>query len=353
MRTKSLHILYEHAWDMVPFGSAQIRLLRPLSHPQISANFLGFADSEYYGSPVDAIVIDRLWRPDISYNMAKSIVNDIRRCNAKFIYSFDDNFLDMPLHHGGWLTKEKKSIIEFFTNEADQVWVTTQALKDRISSYTSRAVILQNCIDERLVKQAPETEKETGKKITIGYMGTYTHDEDLRMIAEALVNILKRFRLQVELQVLGVTLKDETAALFSSLPVSFVRAPTEFVEYTKFLPWYSQKFKWDIAVSPLKSTTFNTCKSDIKFLDYAIVGAAGIFSNVPAYQNTVQHKQTGLLVDNEVQSWEAALTSLIEDETLRTNIGSKAQTYALTERTISSCAGQWINALSSLLQNQA
>ena len=39
MTRPRIHILYEHGSNQRPFGSAYIRLLRPLSHPQLQSAF--------------------------------------------------------------------------------------------------------------------------------------------------------------------------------------------------------------------------------------------------------------------------------------------------------------------------
>jgi hypothetical protein len=48
------------------------------------------------------------------------------------------------------------------------------------------------------------------------------------------------------------------------------------------------------------------------------LGAAGIFSRVPPYSDTVTDGETGGLVDNTVPAWRAALERLVSDEPYRT-----------------------------------
>jgi hypothetical protein len=93
-----LHVLFEYGLhDLTPFGSSQIRLIRPFSHPDLQRVFNATFGPEYFGQTVDAIIVDRLWRPRINLTTAKSLRNDIHRNKAKLIYALDDNFLNLNL----------------------------------------------------------------------------------------------------------------------------------------------------------------------------------------------------------------------------------------------------------------
>ena len=95
MSPPRFHLLFEHGPDLIPFGSSQIRLLRPLSHPAAGRSFWVTSGLEYFGSPADLVIIDRLWRPELTRRFAESIVNDIRRSGSSFVYAVDDNFFDL------------------------------------------------------------------------------------------------------------------------------------------------------------------------------------------------------------------------------------------------------------------
>ena len=116
----------------------------------------------------------------------------------------------------------------------------------------------------------------------------------------------------------------------------------------EFMAWFSQ-LHWDIAIAPLKDTPFNRGKSDIKFLDYCALGAAGIYSNLPVYESSIRHLETGWLADNTLESWVEALESLLLDNQLRERIAQNAAQYLLTHRTVGCCVHNWLAALENLL----
>jgi hypothetical protein len=126
-----VHILYEYDIGRQPHGSAHIRLLRPLLHPTTRKYLNVTAGLKYEKQKVDAVLIDRLWRPDISLRLAEELVNDIRLAGTRLIYSVDDNFLDLPAEREDWPTEDHLRVVKFFLCQADGVVVTTPALKER------------------------------------------------------------------------------------------------------------------------------------------------------------------------------------------------------------------------------
>ena len=82
----------------------------------------------------------------------------------------------------------------------------------------------------------------------------------------------------------------------------------------------------DILIAPLDRSRTSMSKCPIKYLDYSIAGAAGVYSDMPPYSQTIVDGKTGLLVrDDDAASWAAAIVRLIEDEALRRSIAPAAR----------------------------
>lgn len=349
-----IHILFEHGADGQPYGSAQIRLLRPLTHPALGDEFDVTSGLEYAGQAVEAVILDRLWRPDISPALAEQIVAAVRRAGAKLIYTLDDNFLDLPPSVAGWFTPQHRQVVEFFLSEADGVMVTTPGLQERFAPYNRHSVVVPHALDERLLKPKPRAwlDRFRSRRIIIGYMGTFSHDDDLLMIAPALRAAIERHSASVEIQLIGVAERPATLAALSGLPVRVITLRPELVEYTRFLPWFTQQ-RWDIALAPLIDSPFTRCKSDIKFLDYSALGAAGIYSRVPAYESSVRHLETGWVTDNTIEAWQSALKQLISSRDLRRDLAQRAAHYLDAERVLRQRAHDWSAALAQLIGGEA
>ena len=371
-----VHILYEYSVHKRPHSSAYIRLLRPLFHPSLQHQIEVTAGMTYKGQNVDVVILDRLWRPDISLPLAEQLVKEVHSSGARMIYSLDDIFLDLPDQRKDWPTEAHLQVVRFLLSAADGILVTTPMLKERLTKFNPNIAVVPHALDESLLKSYQSTNIDLPpdlsgtpteafnstiqyifnklqvvqkKRITIGYMGTATHDDDLMMVFPALQAISERHRGKVELQIIGAIGHGQTRQMLKKLPGRLISLTSNQSEYPQFLAWFSSQVRWDIAIAPLRDTSFNRCKSDIKFLDYSILGAAGIYSCIPAYEETVRHQETGWLVDNNINSWIEALETLLTNEQLRKQIATNANRYLHHERILAHCAFWWIEAIKMLL----
>jgi glycosyltransferase involved in cell wall biosynthesis len=345
-----VHVIYEYGADYRPHSSPFLRLIRPLSHPLVQAYVNVSFGLDYDNEPADLVIIDRLWRRDVSMALVQALVNRIRLRGSRIIYSLDDNFFDLAFDDNTWPDKGILSIVSFLLRQADAVLVTTPALSQRLIEYNPNIHVLANQLDERLlVIRHPSdiTSLNSKKPIVIGYMGTFTHDDDFMMVLPALKSIHQRYPGRIELQVVGVVNKEQTKKELQSLPVRYIYPKPEEHEYPLFMLWFTGHIQWDIAISPLDNTPFNNCKSDIKFLDYTSIGAAGIFSQSPAYSSTVHHQQNGWITENTTEAWESALEILILDPNLRVNIAQNAARYLYKERVLANRAPDWVDFINS------
>ena len=350
MNKRRIHILYEHGKDYRPFGSAFIRLIRPFSHPSLQKVFdVSFGTDIITGSFVDAVIIDRLWRTDVTIKLAERLVNNIRQSGAKIIYALDDNFHDILPHHDDQRIQIRLPIVDFFLSQADGVIVTTPSLMKAYAESSSNIVVLRHALDERLLIPRPSTFTFNRSPITIGYMGTMTHDDDLLMILPALKEVCINHPGELEVQIVGGIGNQDTRRQIDKLPIRYVFPTQTEHEYPLFMLWYTGQIDWDIAIAPLKDTNFNQSKSDIKFLDYCAIAAAGIFSRVAEYPTSVKHGENGWLVENSTDAWVEALETLFSDDQQRQTIASNAYAYLLSERILARRAGDWVEAVKRLL----
>ncbi len=347
-----VHVVYEYGIDYRPHSSPFLRLIRPFSHPRVQSHINTTFDLDYNGEPADLVIIDRLWRPDVTLELVQDLVNRIQLKGAKIVYSLDDNFFDLVLENKGWPPMEFLPIVVFLLRQADGVLVSTPALRERLLEYNSNIFVLANQLDERLlVIRHPDEINPlvASNRIVIGYMGTITHDEDFLMVLPALKAIHQHYPGLVDVQVIGVVRSEETKKELQQISVRYIRPKPDENEYPLFMLWYTGYIHWDIAISPLRETPFTRCKSDIKFLDYAAIGAAGIFSQTLAYSSTVHHREDGWIAENSPQAWEEALETLIQDNALRLKIARNASHYLYSERILAQRATDWVNIVERLI----
>ena len=338
--------------------SAFIRLLSPLGHPSLSKEVNLVASLELAPIRANVVIVERSWKPSLCEQDAIELVSEVKRRGSTFIYTLDDNLLDLGLdEEGESVPEEKIRIMRHFIKSADGVIVSTPALARRIMLLNSKVVVVPNALDERLFKPNAVNDGHpinrqsvcdlSESKIIIGYMGTLTHTYDLFMILEPLRKLLFRYGDIVKFEVIGVSTRQQIIKKILGSNVDFLE-PAGGANYENFVNWFRANAHWDFGLAPLSSRPFNLYKSDLKYLDYGVLGIPGVFSNVGPYAETIRHGITGLLVENNEEDWFGAMESLILDRELRRRLGSNAFEEVVTKRMLDSRAFDWLSAIEDI-----
>jgi len=351
-----IYILFEHGPDLETHGCGHIRLLRPLSYPVPGISWDIRHGLDLPDNPLDVIILERLWKPGrITLTIAEQLVRNVRERKAVLIYTLDDNLLDLNLDTSDceFPHQEQRMIARFFSREADGIIVSTETLKKRLQKLNKNIQVVPNALDERLFpyRKEPLPAQRRNDSLTFGYMGTFTHTDDLMMLLEPLRTFLREQAGNVKFELVGVTMDSRIIDLFEGLPV-YTLHPRSKTAYPRFVKWAAEHLQWDFAIAPLKESRFNNAKSDIKYLDYAMLGIPAIYSNVYAYRALVVHGETGLLCENSPEAWLAALRLIYADNSLRDHIRSNAFSYILQNRTLKHRANDWFQAIAKIIEQK-
>jgi len=330
-----VHVLHERGYSWQPSATSYIRLLLPLYHPANASQFIVTNGMEC--ERADVVIVERIWHPDFSMEKAQELIREAQQYGACLIYTIDDQLFSLPESiatgirnlTGFVFQEELLEAMRYLARAADGVIVSTTRLRETLLPLNGNIEVVPSALDERLWEWGAERSLQTAprdsaRKLTLGYMGTRTHDADLKMILPALRAILEEYRGRLELELIGGVAGDEVLTELAGLPVTSL-FPELDREYMPFVRWLKQRVHWDLAIAPLEDGPFTRCKSDIKFLDYSLLGLAGIYSRVPVYVETVRHLETGYLAENQVDAWYAALKRLLDDEALRRRLGENAR----------------------------
>lgn len=339
-------VLYEHSMAL-PHSSAYLRLLRPLAHPTVREKFYVTPAPLYHGQAAEIVIVDRSWRPDLTGEMALSLCESVRQSGARLLYHLDDDLLAPAAQRS--FTAAQQEGIELLAHEADALLVSTPLLARRLSSTNGRILVVPNALDETLILPGwrREVSPFAAHRTILGYMGTRTHDADLRLILPALAAV-GRAGCPLELQIIGGVAEDETWNQLQALPFPVRQIDPPTTEYPHFMQWFTGSVYWHLALAPLAETPFNQCKSDIKFLDYSALGVAGIYSDTPVYADSVVHGYSGWLAANTTEAWSEALRTLVEDRALRRQLAANARRQLAEQRLLARRSGDWIAALEAV-----
>jgi glycosyltransferase involved in cell wall biosynthesis len=325
-------------WQVSPgnyTSASSIRIIDPFKTlSEQNRSFQIEIGDNYYHSNFDAVVIEKIYKENVEHDEIYTMVDRIKSDNALLIYHIDDNLYDLyasDLQNKRQL--ELLSIVCWLTRNADAVICSSDDLSGIIKSYYNpRTYVFSNYLSRKYLPDqiGKNSQSKNTEQIEIGYMGTLTHFEDLKIISNALKEIMFEYN-EVTLHFVGIGDANKLRELMKPYPIE-VHFPPSY-KYEVFTPWFIKNFRWDIGLAPLENTAFNRSKSDIKLLDIASIGASGIYSKVVPYLH-IENDGLGLVVDNDDESWYLGLKKLIEDQKLRESIQKKSINYLRENRVL-------------------
>lgn len=275
----------------------------------------------------DAFLVNRYINSDV--RQIDQLLEYAKRNKVKIIYDLDDNLLQIPEDHAEYAQlKSKQGIVEKLLLASDVVTASTNQLADILRPWNNNVSVIQNGIDERILPFIPSNLVKREGVIRILYMGTFTHENDFKLVQPALNKILNHFKNTVQVDIIGIGNKLDLPNGFSriNIPQSVRQS------YPAFISWLAGQRLWQIGIAPLVENDFNNCKSSIKALDYFALGLAVVASDVPAYRDI--DKTAIILVQNDTNDWFRALAEIIIDESKRNKISISGNSLFLNKYTL-------------------
>lgn len=255
------------------------------------------------------------------------------RRDARLVYEIDDDPFALdpvnPVYHT-YMNPVSQDSVMHCIEVADLVTVSTPVLAERLNAVNPNVVVLQNRIDESVLKlQRPRRDK-----LVIGWAGGSSHMNDIPEFAYGMRKIMQHN--DVDIHFVGVDFR----FLVPKVPIRFTGWCSKTTDYYK-------QIDFDIGLAPLKTTRFAEAKSHIKALEYAALGIPVVATDCAPYRDFVIDGVTGFLVRQE-HEWARRLRDLINDEAMRTEMGAKAHAHA-AEWTIQKGWQEWETAYKSIL----
>jgi GT2 family glycosyltransferase/MoaA/NifB/PqqE/SkfB family radical SAM enzyme len=297
-------------------------------------NFTSFSE---IAKQADIIVLARFF----PCRETADVIERLFALGKPVVYDIDDLLTALPGNNP--FKKQADEATPFIVDVAKRaalVTVSNQELQQEMLAFNQNVTTLPNLLDQTLWGRVLHA-KDSDRSIVIGYAGGFTHAEDLHIIEEALLSIAGKFGSRVTFRFFGCV-SDRLRAIPKS----------EYLEASASYGMYAMKLShagFDIALAPLVDNRFNSCKSNIKWLEYSACGCAGIYSDIPPYNSCIEHGSTGLLVENNTEKWVAAIERLITDTELRHSIAGNSRREVMARYTLKSGAYRNLVAYRNLL----
>jgi glycosyltransferase involved in cell wall biosynthesis len=187
------------------------------------------------------------------------------------------------------------------------VWVSTTELARRYAGSSPRLV-------------EPEYVPSTAsgdKPLVYFYHGSWAHRREIKWLVPV-VDQVQQLVPDAWFEIMGT---DRVRRLFRGIPRVRVVHPMPWKDYLA----YAGTVRYPVGLAPCFDSDFNRARSHSKLFDITRLGAAGIYSQVTPYAEKVAHGQTGLLCENEVDPWVAAIIRLLKDRELSDSLYLKAR----------------------------
>lgn len=251
--------------------------------------------------------------------------------NSDALPSF--NFAYTDYHTGAGVSRIARGELR----EADLVTVSTDHLGEWAKKYAKRVVTIPNCVNPARYN-VPIRHKEDRHRddFRIYWGGGGGHYEDLLILKEPLLQLFHE--------------NPRVKLIFSNiLPDWAASLPPYRCFFLRFAPWnaYPKVMKWgcfDLALAPLVDNEFNRCKSNIKYLEYAMSGVPGVYQDIKAYES-VYDGLTGLKATTP-SSWYNKIKLMLDNPILRESIADQARRDVLTRWTLD----RWIVKYEKMLK---
>lgn len=231
---------------------------------------------------------------------------------SRLVYETDDDFWSIDETNYRALQEHSPSLLDA-AGEAIRMarlaTVSTQPLAEVVGQFETPVTVLPNHIDGRLL----DVERPHRGRLVVGWAGGDSHTKDWAVLAPHLKRFLAR----------------NPAVEYHGIGTPFHAVHGIQGRHTGWQDvWaYYRSIDFDIGLAPLAPLVFNRSKSHIKALEYAALGIPVIASDEPPYRDFVVHGESGYLVRRD-HEWTTYLRALVEDQTLREQMGKRAREVA-------------------------
>lgn len=248
------------------------------------------------------------------------------------IYDFDDSvFLPTSYNSSNRIMRLLKrpaktaQIIKMST----MVIAGNSYLKEYAIQYNKNVIVIPTPVDTN--KYFPLDKPQYNNKIIVGWIGTYTTNQYLNILKNALLKLINKFGRRIEIRFIGCRDNYLNIAGIIYNSWSLTREVNDIQNF-------------DIGIMPVWDDAWTRGKCAFKILQYMAVGASVVASPVGMNKEIIKDGEYGFLAANE-EKWIEKLSLLIDNPELRHRFSLKGRTLIEKEYSLKVTAPKFINVL--------
>lgn len=323
-------------------GCGQYRVVSPFERLGVA----GLAECEYLSTSkgIRAIMPVELMRLSPDSFMVHAALDPVQQHALKYfkefvpdvfrLFALDDLVSAVPEKSAAYrgfkrAFGEATSLLRKSLSYCDRMIVSTEPIKQLAEGMIEDIRVIPNCLErDRWV--GLETKRRIGKKPRVGWAGAQQHQGDLEIIVE----VVKATAHEVDWIFMGMTIPELKP---------YVKEEYRFVPYAEY-PKKLASLNLDLAIAPLEINEFNEAKSNLRLLEYGVMGWPIICTDIYPYQ---QANAPVKRVPNQARAWIDAIRERIYDLDAAEKEGARVQKWVLDHFIIEDHLAEWLEAMLS------
>jgi GT2 family glycosyltransferase/glycosyltransferase involved in cell wall biosynthesis len=247
-------------------------------------------------------------------------------CSPFIIYGLDDLItgLDSANPFFQNIPANARTRLQYALKRCNRLVVSTEYLANAYQGLIADIRIVPNRL-EQMTWLPLRSLRRTGKKPRIGWAGGCTHGGDLLVLKE----IITQTRDEADWIFFGMC-PEEIRPLLAEY-----HGPVPFQNY----PAYLASLNFDLAVAPLAEITFNRGRSNLRLLEYGILGIPVVCTDIEPYRNSPACR-----VSNTVAAWTDAIRARIHNPEAREQEGDAMRRWVLDNYLLENHLEDWLKA---------
>lgn len=322
-------------------GSGEYRIIQPfngLSHS-------GMAQCEYYRFKKDKsrpLMISEFARIAPNTVIFHAAINDIQLQqleqlkeflpNIFRIYTIDDLLTNVPEKSSAFKAVKRhfsdaKPRLRRALSASDRLIVSTQPLADLCADMIDDIKVIPN----RLPRDpwlSLSSLRMQGNKPRVGWAGAQQHQGDLAIMND----VVKATANEVDWIFMGMCPEEIKP---------YVHEYHDFVPIDEY-PAKLASLNLDLAIAPLEIHPFNIAKSNLRLLEYGVLGWPVICTDIYPYQT---NNPPVIRVSNDVEAWVAAIRQILADKAALADAGSALKSWVLEHYILEDHLDEWFKVL--------
>jgi hypothetical protein len=271
----------------------------------------------------DSVVFQR----QLEWNQIEFIEQVKNLSRAYRVFEMDDLITNLPPQsaHKAQIPADIGDRLKKAVGLCDRVVVSTEPLARYFRKWSDNVVVSPNRLEKSRWLGLTPRRRRDGKP-RVGWAGAIGHRGDLELIAS----------------VVEATKNEVDWVFFGMCPPSLRPLVAEYHEWVLLIDYAKTlaSLDLDLAVAPLAPHPFNECKSNLRLLEYGILGYPVLCTDILPYQGDLPIFR----VANRPREWIAKIRELVADRVALEAAGARLRQAVLAEWMLEDHLDQWRHA---------